>query len=97
MKKKIPVKKKSVKTSKSSPEKVYKELLKGKTVNLVMEHELHGCTPEMLDWWCDNMDNDSYIMWHTEDHLALEWQIPPSREGVAPCAESGVCRSRILY
>jgi len=78
------VKKKSVKkTSKSSPKKVYKELLKGKTVNLVMEHELRGCTPEMLDWWWDNMDNDSYMMWHPEDHLALTWQIPPARVGHA--------------
>jgi len=35
---------------KSSPDVVYKELLKGKPVALVMEHELRGVTPEMLDW-----------------------------------------------
>jgi hypothetical protein len=40
---------------KASPDVVYKELLKGETVNLVMEHELRGVTPEMLDWWWDNM------------------------------------------
>ncbi|OGN91530.1 MAG: hypothetical protein A2Z75_07640 [Chloroflexi bacterium RBG_13_50_10] len=68
---------------KSSPEVVYKELLKGKTVALVMEHELRGVTPEMLDWWWDNMDNDTYKLWNPQDHIALEWQIPPSQVGHA--------------
>lgn len=67
--------------NKSSPEVVYKELLKGKTVALVMEHELRGVTPEMLDWWWDNMDNKTYKLWNPQDHIALEWQIPPSHVG----------------
>ena len=62
---------------------VYKELLKGATVSLVVEHELCGVTPEMLDWWWDNMDNDTYRLWHPQDHLALEWQILPSQVGHA--------------
>ena len=68
---------------KSSPDMVYKELLQGKTVALVVEHELHGVTPEMIDWWWDNMDNDTYRLWHPRDHLALEWQIPPLQVGHA--------------
>ena len=68
---------------KSSPDVVYKELLKGKPVALVMEHELRGVTPEMLDWWWDNMDNDTYKLWNPQDHIALEWQIPPSQVGHA--------------
>jgi len=68
---------------KSSPEVVYKELLKDKTVALVIEHELRGVTPEMLDWWWDNMDNDTYKLWNLQDHIALEWQIPPSQVGHA--------------
>jgi hypothetical protein len=68
---------------KSSPQVVYKELLKNETVALVMEHELCGVTPEMLDWWWDNMDNDTYKLWHPQDHIALEWQIPPSQVGHA--------------
>ena len=68
---------------KSSPDVVYKELLKGETVDLVMEHELRGVTPEMLDWWWDNMDNDTYKLWHPQDHIALEWQVPPSQIGHA--------------
>ena len=67
--------------SKSSPEVVYKELLKGKTQTLIMEHELHGVTPEMIDWWWDNLDNDNYKLWHPKDHIALEWQIPPAKVG----------------
>jgi len=42
--------------TKSTAGIVYKELLKGKTVALVMEHELRGVTPEMLDWWWDDME-----------------------------------------
>jgi hypothetical protein len=37
----------------------------------------------MIDWWWDNMDNDTYRLWHPQDHLALEWQIPPSQVGHA--------------
>lgn len=68
---------------KSSPNVVYKELLKNETKALVIEHELHDVTPEMIDWWWDNMDNDTYQLWHPEDHLALEWQIPPDKVGHA--------------
>jgi len=64
-----------------SPQAVYQELLKGKTVALVMDHELRGVTPEMIDWWWDNMDNDGYKMWQPEDHIALAWQIPASKIG----------------
>jgi hypothetical protein len=67
--------------TKSTAGTVYKELLKGKTVALVMEHELRGVTPEMLDWWWDNMDNDSYKLWHPQEHHTLEWQIPASKVG----------------
>ena len=66
---------------KVSPQVVYKELLKGKPKPLVMEHELRGVTPEMLDWWWDNMDNNTYKLWNPQDHIALEWQIPPSQVG----------------
>jgi len=68
---------------KSSPNVVYKELLKNETKALVIEHELHDVTTEMIDWWWDNMDNDTYQLWHPEDHLALEWQIPPDKVGHA--------------
>ncbi|HEX7364548.1 MAG TPA: phloretin hydrolase [Dehalococcoidia bacterium] len=68
---------------KSSPQVVYKELLKNKTVALVMNHELQGVTPEMLDWWWDNLDNNTYRLWHPQDHIALDWQISPAQVGHA--------------
>ena len=67
--------------TKSTAGIVYKELLKSKTVALVMEHELRGVTPEMLDWWWDNIDNESYKKWHPEEHHTFEWQIPASKVG----------------
>jgi len=54
---------------KSAPNDVYRELLKGKTIALVMDHELRGVTPEMIDWWWDNVDNESYKMWQPDDHI----------------------------
>ena len=68
---------------KSSPGVVYKELLKDKTIALVIEHELPSVKPDMIDWWWDNMDNDTYKVWHPQDHIALEWQIPASKVGHA--------------
>lgn len=62
-------------------ETVYQWLLKMETVHLVVEHELTGITPEMLDWWWDHMDNETYRLWHPEDHIALEWQVPPGQVG----------------
>ena len=51
---------------------------KGKTIDLVVEHELHGVTPEMLDWWPDNIDtNERYKLWHPEDHQSFEWEVSP--------------------
>ena len=64
-----------------SPQEVYKELLKNPTVALVMEHDLPGITPEMIDWWWDHLDNDSYKLWHPTEHHTLEWQIPASVVG----------------
>ena len=42
------------------------------------EHEIHGCTPEMLDWWWDNMEK-GYPLWHPVDHHDFKWA-----EGKAP-------------
>ncbi len=54
---------------------------KGKTIDLVVEHELHGVTPEMIDWWWDNIDTtERYKLWHPEDHKSFEWEVSP-KEG----------------
>ena len=51
---------------------------KGETIDLVVEHELHGVTPEMIDWWWDNIDvTKRYKLWHPEDHKLFEWEVSP--------------------
>ncbi|MHA1256172.1 MAG: DAPG hydrolase family protein [Promethearchaeota archaeon] len=54
---------------------------KGKTIDLVVDHELLGVTPEMIDWWWDNIDvTNRYKLWHPEDHKSFEWEVSP-KEG----------------
>jgi hypothetical protein len=55
---------------------------KPETMDLVIDHELIGVTPEMIDWWWMNMVNsDYYKLWHPEDHVSIEWEVPPVRKG----------------
>jgi hypothetical protein len=56
------------------------EVSKSETVDIVVEHELQGVTPEMIDWWWDHIDNtERYNLWHPGDHLSFEWEVPPSK------------------
>lgn len=56
-------------------------VLGSETMDLVNDHELDGVTPEMLDWWWKNMVNSEYYkLWHPEDHISIEWEVPPSRK-----------------
>ncbi len=58
------------------------EELKSETVDLVVDHELRGVTPEMVDWWWPNMvTSQRYQLWHPKDHVSIEWEVPPSKEG----------------
>jgi hypothetical protein len=41
-------------------------------------HELHGVTPEQIDWWWDNMEK-GYALWHPIDHHDFKWE-----EGKSP-------------
>jgi len=60
------------------------ESSKSKTVDLVVEHELPGVTPEMLDWWWDHIDNtERYKLWHPKAHLSFEWEVSPGKSGHA--------------
>ena len=62
--------------------KAFKES-KGKMVDLVVEHELHGITPEMLAWFFKHCD-EYYQRWHPEDHVGWRWVVPPKdREHLA--------------
>jgi hypothetical protein len=35
-----------------------------------------GVTPRMIDWFWSNMEK-GFILWHPEQHEALQWAIPP--------------------
>ncbi len=55
--------------------------LGSETMDLINDHELPGVTLEMLDWWWKNMvDPEYYKLWHPEDHISIEWEVPPSRK-----------------
>ena len=64
-------------------DKIMEQILKrskGKTIDLVVDHELPGVTPEMIDWWWDNIDSsDRYKLWHPDDHKSFEWEISPKQ------------------
>lgn len=58
------------------------EASKSETVDVVVEHELRGVTPEMIDWWWDNIENtERYQLWHPKAHLSFDWEVPPSKSG----------------
>ncbi len=37
---------------------------------------LDGVTPRMIDWFWSNMEK-GFVLWHPEQHEALEWVVPP--------------------
>jgi len=45
----------------------------------VVEMELRGVTPDMLDWWWVNIEK-GYPLWEPEGHKSCVWEVPPSRE-----------------
>ena len=54
----------------------------GETKDLVVELTLPGVTPEMIDWWWDNMENtEVYKLWHPKAHISFKWEIPPGAHG----------------
>ncbi len=63
--------------------KIMEQILKrskGKTIDLLVDHELPGVTPEMIDWWWDNIDTtERYKLWHPEDHKSFEWEVSPKK------------------
>ncbi|MFB0562551.1 MAG: DAPG hydrolase family protein [Candidatus Lokiarchaeia archaeon] len=50
------------------------------TVDLVVDHELQGVTPKMLDWWWDHIDTtERYKLWHPKDHKSFRWEVSPKK------------------
>lgn len=54
---------------------------KGRTVDVVVDHEIPGVTPEMMEWWWRNMsDPERYRLWHPRDHIWAAWEISPEED-----------------
>lgn len=55
----------------------------GRTLDLVVEHELPGVTPEMIDWWWDHIDDTRrYALWHPGSHISFTWEVRKEGEHV---------------
>ncbi len=49
---------------------------KSETKDVVIEHELMGVTPEMIDrWWALMSDTERYKLWHPTDHIWAELEV----------------------
>jgi hypothetical protein len=49
---------------------------------IIVNHELNGVTPEMIDWWWDHIDTtERYKRWHPTDHVSFEWLVSPATHG----------------
>lgn len=46
---------------------------------IIANHELHGVTPEMIDWWWDHIEStERYKLWHPTDHVSYLLLVPPT-------------------
>ncbi|QCF25478.1 DAPG hydrolase family protein [Hydrocarboniclastica marina] len=46
---------------------------------IVVDQEIKGLMPEMVDWWWDNIDTTArYKLWHPVAHTSFEWVVPPA-------------------
>jgi hypothetical protein len=52
----------------------------GWIIGIDEEQEIHSVTPEMIDWWWDNMEK-GYPLWHPSDHKSFEWEVHPGKVG----------------
>ncbi len=54
----------------------YARISEGETIDLIVEHDLTGVSPEMLDWWWDNInDTKRYKLWHPKSHKYFRWEV----------------------
>lgn len=58
----------------------------------IVDHEIHGVTPEMIDWWWANMEK-GYPLWCPEEHKSFVWEVPPTKDmfiGAIQIAEESI-------
>jgi hypothetical protein len=66
----------------------YARKSEGETIDLTIDHELTDVTPEMLDWWWDNIDTtERYKSWHPKDHKSFRWITPPDHPHIGKIHE----------
>jgi hypothetical protein len=66
----------------------YARKSEGKTIDLIMDHELPNVTPEMLDWWWDHIDTTArYKLWHPKDHKSFRWVTAPDQPHIGKIQE----------
>ena len=52
------------------------KISKSKTKDIVIDHELPGVTPQMIDiWWFIMSDTEIYKLWHPKDHIWAKLEI----------------------
>lgn len=50
------------------------------TKKVIVDQEILGITPDMLDWWWDNINTTNrYKGWHPTAHVSFAWRVPPSQ------------------
>ena len=49
----------------------------GKTVDVVIDQEVPGVTPEMFGWWMGKKILTDYTLWYPEMHLSNTYEHPP--------------------
>ena len=52
------------------------EVSEGKTVDLVVDQEVRGVTPEMFQWWTTQIAT-RYTIWFPQAHLSAKIEMPP--------------------
>lgn len=66
----------------------YAKKSEGETIDLTIDHELIGVTPEMIDWWWDHIDTtEQYKLWHPKDHKSFKWITDPNHPHVGKMQE----------
>ena len=66
----------------------YARKSEGKTIDLIIDHEIPDVTPEMLDWWWDHIDTtERYKLWHPKDHKSFRWITAPEHSHIGKIQE----------
>ncbi len=66
-------------TTKQTFQEGYRRNEDGHGWEIIANHEIHGVTPIMIDWWWDNINTTQrYKLWHPTDHISFQWLIPPT-------------------